>query len=101
MANLYITEFQAQGRDTHGDTMPAAQMPPIAQQTVAISGTSAQSAAINRGTTLVRICSDVACYIEVAADPTAAAATSMRMAADSPEYFSVPVGTLKIAGITG
>lgn len=100
MATLYITEFSAQTRDGGGAVLPAALMPPIAEQTVAISGASAQSSALQPGTNFVRVSSDVVCSIKVGTNPTAAA-TNMRLAAGSVEYFAVlPSQTMKVAVIS-
>lgn len=99
MATLYITEFGKQGRDNNNSPVPVAMMPSLAAQTVAIGAVSAASAAFQANTGMVRIASDVVCSITFAAAPTATA-TNMRIAADSPEYFSVPVGSaLKVAVI--
>lgn len=100
MATLYITEFDRQGRDIDSYPSPVAAWPPVAQQAITISSTSAQSAALNAQTTLVRLHTDTACWIEVGSNPTATNA-KMKMPADSTEYFSVrPGSTVKIAAIT-
>ena len=100
MATLYITEFDRQGRDIDSYSAPVAAWPPIAQQAITISSTSAQSAVLNALTTLVRVHADTACWIEIGTNPTATNA-KMKMPADSTEYFSVRSGssTTKIAVI--
>lgn len=97
MATLYITELEEQGRDGNNQLAPAPQLPPVAQQTVAVGAGSIQSAALNARTRMVRLVSDVACSIDVGANPTATA-TSLRLSANVPEYFAVKAG-LKIAAI--
>jgi hypothetical protein len=100
MATLYITEFSSQARDGSGAVLPAALLPPLAEQTVAIAGASAQSAALQPGTNFVRVSSDVVCSIKVGANPMAAA-TNMRLAAGAVEYFAVlPAQSMKIAVIS-
>lgn len=97
MATLYITEFQRMADDDRS-VAQMAEMPPVAQQTVAIGGTSAQSSAFNTLTRFIRVHTDSYCSIEFGADPTATAAKA-RMAADSTEYFGVVPGQ-KVAVIT-
>lgn len=100
MAYLYITEFALAGHDGKGKVAQVAHHPAIENQRVSISGTSAQSAALNASTALVRVQADAACCITVGADPTATA-SMMPLAAGAAEYISVPVGqSLKIAAIT-
>lgn len=97
MANLYVSEFRATGPDRNGFMRPVMTMPPIAEQTVAIGGTSTQSSEFNGDTSFIRVIADLACTISVAVSPTATT-TTMRLAADSPEYFAVVRG-MKIAVI--
>lgn len=105
MATLYITEFQALGQaglptNGYGPNGPtqAAQQPPVVDQTpVAITGASAQSAAFNAATTLVRIHTDSICSVLFGANPTALT-TSARMVAGQTEYFGVLPG-MKVAVI--
>lgn len=101
MATLHITEFDRQGQDIDSNKTPVAAWPPVAQQAITVSSTSAQSAVLNAQTTLIRLHTDTTCWIEVGANPTATAA-KMRMVADSTEYFSVRPGSIatKIAAIT-
>ena len=88
---LYITEFNSQGYDQRGNLAPVAQLPPIAEQTVATGGTSAQSAALTASTAIVRLHSDTTCSVAIGVNPTAAT-TGMRLYANSPEYFMVQPG---------
>lgn len=98
MATLHITEFVSQGQDGRDFLAPIAQIPPLAQQAVTISGTSAQSATLNAATKLVRVIADAACTLEFGTSPTATA-SSMRLEAGSAEYFGIG-GIMKIAAIT-
>jgi hypothetical protein len=100
MAFLYITEFDTLGRDNNNNAAMAAVVPPLAEQAIAITGTSAQSAAMQTGTKIVRLMSDVVCSVKFGTNPTATTGT-MRLAADSAEYFAVPAGvSFEVAVIT-
>jgi len=100
MSTLYITEFTGTGSDAIPISIPVARLPALVEQKVVIGAGSVQSAALNANTTFVRVSSDSVCSIATGSNPTATAA-SMRLAADSPEYFGVIPGTaLKIAVIT-
>jgi hypothetical protein len=100
MAKVFITEYARQARDASGFIMVVADEPPVANQTVNIGGSSAQSSAFNALTRFVRVNTDAVCSIEFGTDPTATANTR-RMAANTTEYFGVPLGgNYKIAVIT-
>ena len=88
MSTLTITEFAKQGTDSLNRITPVAHLPSLGSQAVTISGASAQSAALNAETSLVRLLSDVNCCIKVSTNPTAAT-TDLKLIADSPEYFTV------------
>lgn len=65
---------------------------PGSGQTLALGGASVPSAALTGHTRAVRLCSTGDCFVEfggVGQTPVAAAATSMFLAAYSPEYFEV------------
>jgi hypothetical protein len=95
MAKLYVTEFGGMGT-AHSQTAMAG---PIVDQTpVVIGAGSLQSAAFDNATTVVRIHTDAICSIAFGTNPTATA-NSMRLPADSTEYFSVKGGQ-KVAVIT-
>ena len=98
MATLYITEFSSGGPDSRGVQLQVGKLPAITSQAVTISGTSAQSAALNANTRFVRVLSDTACYL-VAGDNPTATSSNMRILADTPEYFAV-TGGQKLAAIT-
>jgi|SRR6185312_1444086 len=93
MATLYVTEFKALSAAAGGwgsqQFMPFGSQPPIAEQTVAIGGSSAASNAFNTATSYVRLHADAICSVEFGASPTATATTA-RMAAGQTEYFAVP-----------
>ncbi len=100
MAVLYVTEYSNPGRESSGTAMFMAQEPPIANQVVAIGGTTTSSSAFNVRTSYVRIHTDAICSIEIGASP-AATTTTRRMGAGATEYFAVPVGlSYKVAVIT-
>lgn len=95
MAVLYITELTTYQTF---NIIPAAAMPPVAEQTVAIGGSSTQSNAFNAKTGLVRLNCDSTCSIEFGTNPTASSTTA-RLAANQTEYFVVTPGS-KVAVIT-
>lgn len=94
-STLYIEEFAV--RQSFG--WQAAQTPGVVSQTVAIGGSSAQSAAFNSQTTLIRVHSDVVCSVEIGGSNPTATTSSMRFAANQTEYFIVHPGD-KLAVIT-
>lgn len=101
MAVLFISEYAEQVRDLRGYLVAAGQEPTLAEQQVAIGGTSAASSALNAKTTFVRIHTDAICHVSFGTAPTAAT-TTKRLAANSTEFFGVPVGkAFKVAVITG
>ena len=97
MATLYIAEYSFIPRQT-GDGVQIAQMPPLAEQTVAIGAGSTSSSAFNANTRYIRVHTDVICSIAFGAAPTATV-TNSRLSANSTEYFGVTSGQ-KIAVIT-
>jgi hypothetical protein len=100
MATLYITELSNSGNSNTAPYLQMAAQPPIAEQTVAIGASSAQSSALNAATKFVRLFTDTVCGISFGTNPTAGA-TSARMAANTTEYFGVPQGqSFKVAVIT-
>lgn len=99
MAVLFICEYDKMGV-IRGQQTAIALEPPVAEQTVAIGGTSTQSSAFNSATRYVRLHTDAICSILFGTDPTATAAKK-RLAANQTEYFAVPSGgTHKVAVIT-
>ncbi len=89
MATLYISEFGDNGVAQRN--VQVASKPALTTQTVAISASSAQSAAFSSQTTYIRVHTDVICSTVVGANPTATTAGE-RLAADNTEYFRVQPG---------
>jgi hypothetical protein len=88
MATLYISEYADLPRDNHGNFVPAAQEPPLAEQTLTIAAASAMSLAFTSTTKYVRLHTDAACSVLFGESPTAVA-TKKRLAPNSTEYFGV------------
>lgn len=100
MATLYVTEFSTIGTSINAQAIQVARQAPVAEQTVAIGGSSTQSSAFNVNTNLIRLHTDAICSVSIGTNPTATAA-KMRMSADKEEYFHIPVNsTYKVAVIT-
>lgn len=97
MPTLWITEFASGGPDSRGTELQAGKLPTLGTQAVTISGTSAQSAALNAKTRFVRVVADTVCYVTAGDNPTATT-SNMRLPADAPEYFAVTPGQ-KLAAI--
>lgn len=98
MAILYITEYAQMGAAPNSvPQMP--QEPTQAEQTLAIGGSSGQSAFFQVGTRFVRLHCDSVCSVKLGQNPTATA-TSGRLAANQTEYRAVPEGgTFRVAVI--
>ena len=108
MALLYITEFARFGRDGGGYGGPVGEQAPLASQAIATSAVSAQSAAFNASTRLVRLHNDSTSPIMVkfGTNPTAVTLVDARMAANTTEYFMLDasqaaITPFKVAAITG
>lgn len=97
MATLYISEFTTLATHVQTGTQ-IAQMPPVAEQTRSISGSTAQSSAFNIATRFVQLHTDAICSISIGSNPTATTST-MRLPADTIIYFGVTPGD-KVAVIT-
>ncbi len=95
-ATVYIDEYTANKPNT---IYPAALTPPVAVQTVAIGGSSAQSAAFNARTVIIRVHADAICSILIGGTNPTATATNARFIAGQTEYFLVTPGD-KLAVIT-
>lgn len=94
MATLYIAEFSSIAAVGTADPQIVA-MPPVAEQTVAIGATTANSSQFNAATRIIRLTPDSVCSIKVGPStptPPSAAVTNMRLAANAVEYFSVSPG---------
>ena len=85
---LHIAEF-AEANIANVRTYQLAVVPPLAEQSLAMSSTST---AFNANTRLVRLCADESCRVAFGTAPTAGA-TSMKLQAGSTEYFGVPISS--------
>lgn len=94
---MYITEYATTLNQAGG--VPIALEPALNDQTVTISGSSTQSAALKNNTQIVRLETDAICSVLFGASPTATAA-NRRMQAGDIEYFGVSAQGLKIAVIS-
>lgn len=94
-ATLYVSEFG----NYQPNALPAAFAPANTMQTVAVTGTSAQSSAFGSNTVLIRLFADAAMCVVVGGSSPTATATSQPMAANQVEYFLVRPGD-KVAAIT-
>lgn len=95
MATLYVAEFER----PRNQWVNIGNAPPIAEQTVAITGASVQCTnAFNSKTALIRLKTDAICSIAIGTNPTATTST-MRLSAEDTEYFSVSPN-MKIAVIS-
>lgn len=104
MAVVYITEFEKLAREDFGGPTGVVQTPlepALANQTVAITASSVQSAQLNPQTRVIRIHTDAICHIDVGKDPNAST-TKRRLPANAIEFIGIPPNTaFKIAVITG
>ena len=92
MAKVYVAEFAS-------IDLNVVREPPLAEQTVAIGGSSVQcSNAFHQCTRVIRVHTDAICSIAISANPTATTNTR-RLAANTTEYFGAESGN-KIAVIT-
>ena len=99
MAVLYITEYARVAADPNGDLAMSLE-PPVAEQTISITGSSTQSNAFNTATKFVRLHTDVVCSVLFGLSPTVTT-SSGRMAANQTEYRGVPQGgSFKVAVIS-
>lgn len=97
MANAIINEFACAGYQPGGVVQAASIHNET--QSVAIGGSSVQSAATEAGTNLVRVFAEADCSILIGADPTVTAANGIPLAAGQYDYFVITPGH-KIAVIS-
>lgn len=93
MATLYVSEYRTLASvPSSTNYAPQAaqgpQEPSLVDQTIAITGSSTQSARFNGFTALIRVHCDAICSIAIGTNPTATT-TSKRLAANQTEYFGV------------
>jgi len=91
MGTVNVTQLRSIARELDGVVMPVAKTPVISSENVTSSGTSAQSAEFAASCSYVRIATDTTVRILFGDDPTALAA-SVRLLADTTEYFGVVAG---------
>lgn len=98
MATLEIAEFSSIAM-MGGLVQPMLQLPPLAEQVVTFSTTTASST-LNSGTGVVRLLADADCRVKLGGAPTAAS-PNLKLKAGIPETFAVQgtgvSGGLKIA----
>jgi len=99
MAIVDISEYARLAYDASNNVVQTGAEPARAYQQVAIAAGSTQSAAFDTATRFVRVHTDAIVRILFGVNPTAAAGTSMRMAAGATEFFGVTPGQ-KLATIT-
>jgi hypothetical protein len=100
MSNLYISEYQEQGRDQMGQHVLAGREPAIATQKVSFTATAGTSAAFNANTSFVRIHADGIFSYKVGTAPTATISDA-RVSSGVTECFAVvPGASLKVSAIT-
>lgn len=99
MSTMYISEYADSGNLLGG--LPLGAEPCLDQAPVTISASSAQSAAFQNNTRLVRVHVDVISSIKFGTNPTAVTVSNKRMNANTTEYFLVPMGqAYKVAVVT-
>jgi len=101
MSVLYIAEYAEIVVAPANQRGQMVMEPPIAEQTISISGSSAACTnPFNSATRFVRIHTDAICSIAFGAAPTATTGNK-RLAANQTEYFGIPKGqSYKVAAIT-
>lgn len=96
---LYITEYAFLARDGANYHIAAGREPAIAEQTVSVSGTSAQSSAFNAQTRFVMIHASESLHLLFGDNPTAVV-TKHKMASGETRFYGVNPGD-KVAAIAG
>lgn len=92
MAYLYVSEYEHISLVSGGGVM-VPQEPSVAEQRIAITGTSAASSAFNTRTKFVRVHTDAVCSVKFASSGTPeAVATEKRLASGQTEFFGVAAG---------
>jgi hypothetical protein len=97
MAKLYITEFELPPQYA-GGALYVTQMPPLAEQTITITGTSQSSSSFGQYTRIIAVHTDSTCSISISLNPVATV-NKKRLYANTTEYFGVLPGQ-KIAVIS-
>ncbi len=99
MSTLYITEYARVAVDGRGGMILAGEEPGVDQSPIAISGTTARSAAFSTSTTLVRVHTDVICSINFGGAGINATTNNKRLAANQTEFFGITPGATNLAVI--
>ena len=103
MGNMYIAEFDRMP-EPGGTVAPMFSVPPLAEQKITTSGTTAPSAAFNASTRFVRIKLSDAGHLAFGTGsggtPTATTSSAVHMEAGAYECFAVDGGA-KVAVIDG
>ena len=99
MAKIYITELANKGAAESGVSIEVASMPPLAEQTITVTGSSAQSAAFNAKTKFIRVATDTPVNLAFGSNPTATTSL-LYLPSGAVEYFAVTPG-MKVAAIQG
>jgi hypothetical protein len=97
MSTLYIAEVEKLGLDSTGAGILAPLMPPAAEQTVGISGSSTQSDPFTSKTRFVQIHTDAICSIAFSPQPGAtpmATTSNQRLGAGETRFYAVNPGDL-------
>lgn len=93
MATLYITEYESLNQShLAGTGAPIVKCPPLAKQTVAISGSSTASLAFSSTTRIIRVHADSICSVAIGNVQPVASTSDPRFAANQTEYFAVKPG---------
>lgn len=90
-ATCKISEYRTLARDANQQVTTFGQEPAITTQEVTFT-TSAQSAAFNEQTSIIRVVCDAKAHFVISIAGTNAVVTSPFIPADSPEYFGVQLG---------
>lgn len=91
MAFLYITEYAELAIGPAGRVGQMPKDPPVAEQAIANTGATTQSAVFNAKTRFVRLHADSACSVLIGTNPTATTGSG-RFAAGQTEYRDVSDG---------
>jgi len=96
---LFLTEYSSLASDSFSYGIAAPMEPAVAEQTVAVGGSSTQSAAFNASTSFVMVHAQEACCLKWGTNPTAVN-TAQRMGAGETRFVGVKPG-YKVAVIVG
>jgi hypothetical protein len=91
MSTLYIAEFATLLVDARGQEVMAPAQPPVAEQTVSISMSHAESAAFGSSTRFIQIHCDAICSVAFGPAPVATTA-NQRLAANETRFAGVTRG---------